>query len=75
MSKLPRVTGEQAVKAFARVGFTVDRIKGAHYILKREAGGVRLTIPVHKAKTIGSGLLHSLIAAAGLTNEEFRELL
>ena len=75
MSKLPRITGEQAVKAFTRVGFAVDRIKGAHHILKRDSDGVRLTIPVHKGKTIGLGLLHSQIAAANLTKDEFRELL
>jgi predicted RNA binding protein YcfA (HicA-like mRNA interferase family) len=28
MSKLPRITGEQAVTAFARAGFVVDRTKG-----------------------------------------------
>ena len=74
MSRVPRITGEAAVRAFGRAGFTVDRIRGSHHILKRE-GAKRLTIPVHKGKTVGIGLLSSQIAAAGLTTDEFIELL
>lgn len=73
MSELPRVTGEQAVKAFTSAGFALDRIRGSHHILKR--GSLRLTIPVHKGKIVGAGLLLSQIRAAGLTKDEFRALL
>ena len=73
MSKLPRVTGEQAVKAFTRAGFALDHIKGGHHILKRDS--VTLTIPVHKGKIVGLGLLLSQIKAAGLTKDQFRGLL
>jgi predicted RNA binding protein YcfA (HicA-like mRNA interferase family) len=74
MPKLPRITGREAVDAFCRAGYTVDRVKGSHSILKRP-GSNRLTIPVHAGKTVGAGLLLSQIAAAGLTTDEFLALL
>lgn len=75
MCRVPRITGKEAVKAFGRTGFVVDRIRGSHHILKRESDGTRLSIPVHSGKVVGVGLLSSQISAAGLTVAEFVELL
>ena len=75
MPKVPRVTGPEAIKAFERVGFTLDRIRGAHHILRRPNDAVRLSIPCHSGKTLGVGLLASQIKAANLTVEEFIPLL
>jgi len=75
MSKVPRITGEEAVRAFGRAGFALDRISGSHHILKRKGHPLRLSIPVHRGKNVGKGLLASQIEAAGLTLDEFLELL
>ncbi len=75
MSRVPRITGGRAVRAFERAGFVLDRISGSHHILKKEGHALRLTVPVHKGKTVGVGLLSSLIDAAGLTVDEFVALL
>lgn len=75
MPSLPRITGAAAVKAFGRVGFVVDRISGSHYILKKDEHPHRLSIPVHAGKTLGLGLLKSLITAAGMTVDDFIEQL
>jgi predicted RNA binding protein YcfA (HicA-like mRNA interferase family) len=75
MSKVPRITGSEAVKAFGRAGFTLDRISGSHHILKRKGHPLRLSIPVHKGQTVGVGLLSAQIEAAGLTVEDFLDLL
>lgn len=75
MSELPRITGEAAVKAFEKAGFSVCRISGSHHIMKKEGYPKRLSIPVHSGKIIGKGLLNSQIKAAGLTVEQFKELL
>lgn len=75
MAKLPSVTGKDAIKAFAKAGFVLARTSASHHILKREGHPHRLSIPVHAGKTLGKGLLLSLIALAGLTKEEFFELL
>lgn len=74
-SKVPRVTGESAIKAFGKAGFILDRIRGSHHILRHPEKPVRLSIPVHKGKTLGIGLLGSQIKDAGLTVEEFTALL
>lgn len=74
MPKVPRVTGDEAIKAFRKHGYIVDRIKGSHHILKKESSAP-LTIPVHKGRMVGTGLLSSQIKAAGLTVEEFIDLL
>lgn len=75
MPKLPRITGEQAIKAFAKAGYHLDRVKGSHHILRHKEKTVRLSIPVHKKGTLGVGLLGDQIKAAGLTVEEFIALL
>ena len=71
--KAPRVTGEQAVRAFCRAGYWVERQRGSHKILRHEEK-VGLSIPVHN-RTLGVGLLASKIKDAGMTVEEFTALL
>jgi predicted RNA binding protein YcfA (HicA-like mRNA interferase family) len=71
MSKLPRITGKDAKRAFERAGFFQDRMAGSHCILKKEGHPNRLSIPMHSGKTIGIGLLRAQIDAAGLTVDQF----
>jgi predicted RNA binding protein YcfA (HicA-like mRNA interferase family) len=75
MSSIPKITGREAIRAFEKAGFKVVRISGSHHIMKRDGNPFLLSIPVHRGKTIGSGLLKSQIAAAGLTADEFIALL
>ena len=74
MSRLPVVSGREAIRAFEKIGYAVDRQKGSHVQLRQIAAPHRrLTVPDHR--TIAKGLLRSLIRDAGLTVEEFRDLL
>jgi len=74
VSRLPVVSGREAVKAFERVGYAVDRQKGSHIQLRQIAAPYRrLTVP--DQRTLAKGLLRALIRDAGLTVDEFRELL
>jgi predicted RNA binding protein YcfA (HicA-like mRNA interferase family) len=76
MPKVPRITGYEAVKAFCKVGFHVARIKGSHHILKHpQKPGIRLSIPVHNGQTVGVGLLSRQIDLAGMSLDQFRDLL
>lgn len=75
MPKIPRITGEQAVKAFCRAGYSLARINGSHHILKNPNRPNRLSVPCHKGKNIGQGLLKDQIEKAGLTVEQFIALL
>lgn len=74
MHKLPRASGEKHVAAFKRAGWTVNHIEGSHCIMIKVGSNVHLSIPVHKGREMGLGLLKKLIAKAGLSNEEYIKL-
>lgn len=74
MSYLPLVSGQEAVRVFARIGYEIDHQTGSHIILRKsEPPHRRLTVPNHKQ--LAKGTLRSLIREAGVSVEEFRALL
>lgn len=73
--RLPSISGQAAIRAFKKTGFVPHRIKGSHHILFSEERSLVLVVPVHSRKDLAKGTLRSLIKAAGLTVEEFVELL
>jgi len=73
MPKLPRVSGWKAVRAFQRAGWEVARQRGSHVVLTKTGSIYTLSVPLHPV--LGPGLLRDLIRKAGLTVEEFTELL
>jgi predicted RNA binding protein YcfA (HicA-like mRNA interferase family) len=75
MPSLPSVSGRRAIRAFERAGFTVVRVRGSHYIMKRPGHPKVITVPVHGNTPIKAGTLRGLIADSGLTVEEFIALL
>lgn len=76
MSKLPSITGKQAIAAFAGDGFVLDRIsKSSHHVLKKPGHRFVLSVPVHAGEILKPGTLRGLISASGLTVEQFIELL
>ena len=75
MSKLPNTTAKEAALAFEKAGFFHDRAEGSHFIYKKPGYQFLLSIPIHKGKDLPSGLLRSLIRTAGLSVDEFVELL
>jgi len=68
--KLPRITGEKALKVFKKMGYEEVRIRGSHHYLISPAG-LLITIPVHSGKTLAPKTLQSILHAADLTLEEF----
>jgi len=73
VSKLPVISGAECVKALTRAGFTVYRERGSHITLIRKDPPSQTTIPNHKE--LDRGTLRAIIRQAGLTVEEFVELL
>jgi len=69
--KLPVVSGRDTIRALEKIGYIVVKIKGSHAKLKR---GERVVIvPLHDE--ISKGTLLSIIRQAGITKEQFIELL
>lgn len=73
MPRLPVVTGDDAIRAFQRVGFHLDHWHGSHGVLYHEDGR-HLSVPGGR-KELKPGMLRNLIRLAGLTVDEFVELL
>ncbi|MCR4418892.1 MAG: type II toxin-antitoxin system HicA family toxin [Clostridia bacterium] len=72
---MPRVTGKEAVAALRKAGFVVVRVQGSHYHLRRSGSGQLVTVPVHTGEILRPKLLRSILDQAGLSVDEFRELL
>ncbi len=73
MAQLPVVSGAQAVRAFAKGGWTKDRQRGSHVVMLKSDRNVSLSIPQHRE--LSPGTLRALIRAAGMTVEQFVALL
>jgi|LZCG01.1.fsa_nt_gb predicted RNA binding protein YcfA (HicA-like mRNA interferase family) len=77
MPKLPRITGEELVKALGKEGFEIARQRGSHVQMRKFAEGDKVTfpIPVHKGKTLKAGTLRGILRKAGISVERLIELL
>ncbi len=73
--KIPVITAKELVRALKRAGFIKDRQRGSHLTLISSTTDKTVTIPVHTGVDIGKGLLKKIIKDAGLTIEEFKNLL
>lgn len=73
MSKLPIISGLECVKALEKIGFVVDRQRGSHIIMVREEPRTTISVPDHKE--LDRGTLWGIIRQAGLSVDEFIELL
>ena len=73
MSKLPRVSGRECVRALERAGFFFRRQEGSHIVLRRNAPFAQLVVPDHKE--LDRGTLRAIIRQSGLTVEAFVSLL
>ncbi len=71
--KLPLISGREAAEAFEEVGWVTKRRQGSHIILKKPEVRYNLSVPDHPQ--LKRGTLCSLIRKAGLTVEEFVQLL
>ncbi len=72
--KLPRATATQVIKVLERAGFSFARQSGSHKIYKN-IEGKRVTVPYHAGKILHPKLLKSILRDAGLTLEEFKNIL
>ncbi|EKQ68165.1 putative periplasmic or secreted lipoprotein [Leptolyngbyaceae cyanobacterium JSC-12] len=73
MSKLPVISGATCVKALEKIGFVVVRQRGSHVIVVLEESKTTVSVPDHKE--LDRGTLRSIIRQAGLSVDEFVELL
>jgi predicted RNA binding protein YcfA (HicA-like mRNA interferase family) len=74
VTKLPAISGRDAVKALRKIGYEIDHQTGSHMILRRTSYPFRrLTVPDHRE--LAKGTLRAIIREAGLAVEQFVGLL
>ncbi len=74
MAKLPTdVSGRDVRAALERIGFVFRRQNGSHMILRRDLPYARAVVPDHKQ--VRPGTLRRILADAGISVEQFLELL
>lgn len=73
MGILGNISGKEAVKAFQKAGWQPIGQVGSHMVMVKPDIRVNLSILQHKELSIGT--LRALIRNAGLTVEQFLELL
>jgi predicted RNA binding protein YcfA (HicA-like mRNA interferase family) len=69
--RLPQLTARELIAILRRHGFEIDRQSGSHAILIH-ANGRRVTVPVHAGRTLGKGLLRSIMNDANLSREDLK---
>ena len=72
--KLRPVSAEMVIKALSRIGFQPLRQRGSHLFMKHPDGRSTV-IPVHPGEELGRGVLMEILSDAGLSKDEFIELL
>lgn len=74
MAILPIISAQQALKALSKIGYEAHHQTGSHIILRQDSAPFRrLTVPNHKE--LKRGTLRAIIRQAGLTVDEFNNLL
>lgn len=74
MAKLPPAFLDEKIRAtLERASFVLRRQSGSHMILRRDEPHARVVVPDHKQIRVGT--LRRIIADAGMTVDQFIELL
>ena len=75
MPKLPRISGEKAIRTLTKLGFESVRQQGSHVILKRKTmeGEIGCVVPLHRELAVGT--LSGILKQAKITTEEFLKVL
>jgi len=73
MTRLPRISGRNCVSALQKVGFKIKRQHGSHIILRRDEPFTQVVVPDHKE--LDTGTLRAILRQAGVSPDEFQELL
>lgn len=74
MTRLPALKPKTVFKALKRAGFFLHPARGSHYYLKHPDKTVLIALPYHN-KDLKRKTLNSVLEQAGLTPDEFLELL
>ncbi len=75
MTRLPVISGRQAINALQQVGYVVVRQRGSHIRLRHPTNPEHRPVTVPDHKTLKPGTLRAILRDANLTVAQFHELL
>ena len=76
MTKIPVLTARDVIRGLKKAGFVLYRqARGSHEIWYNPATKRRTTVPNHPGTDIPRGTLKAILKEAGLSLEEFLELI
>ncbi len=67
--RLPAISAAKLLKILRSHGFEVTRQSGSHVVLRHPAGR-RVTVPVHRSRDLGRGLLRRIMKDAELSRKD-----
>lgn len=73
--KLPILTAREIIRVLEMIGFENTRKSRGSHFRYIHSDGRKTTIPVHKGKTVGRGLLRKILRDIELSPEEFLRLI
>lgn len=75
MPKLPRLSGEEAIRALEGLGFRRARQQGSHVVMRMDTphGVFGCVVPLHRQLAIGT--LHGILKQARVEAQDFIEQL
>ena len=73
--KLANLKPREVVRALQRAGWSIHETIGSHVQLKHPEKPGRLTVPYHERFDLPKHIIKSIIRQAGLSNQQFFDLL
>ena len=70
MTRFPALEGKEVVSVLEKFGFTIERQRGSHCIVKHSDGRATV-VPLHGGETIGPGLFAKILRDTDLRREDF----
>jgi predicted RNA binding protein YcfA (HicA-like mRNA interferase family) len=64
------VSGRDFAKLLERRGWELRRVNGSHHIYARTGSVERISVPIHGNAPLKTGLLHHLMKAAGIGEQD-----
>jgi len=74
MSKPPVLKAKELTKILFKLGFVNTRKNGSHFFFRHNDGRTTV-IPMHSRKTIGLGLMRSILKDIKISVDEFNKYL
>jgi predicted RNA binding protein YcfA (HicA-like mRNA interferase family) len=71
MSRFPTIRAAELVKFLKAHGYTEDRQRGSHLILRNFALRKSVAVPVHTGHDLGRGLALQILKQADFTADDF----